>query len=69
MNRRNISGIYIFHKFDDEERREPTCFEDCPEEKQDEWLNSLDPEAVKRVAKQMAVTLRRVCDQFDIAAN
>ena len=66
MNRRNLSGIYIFHKFEDEERREPTCFEDCPEEKQDEWLNNLDPEAVKALAKQLALVLRMIGDQFGI---
>jgi hypothetical protein len=69
MNRRNLSGIYIFHKFEDEERRQPTCFEDCPEEKQDEWLNSLDPEAVKHLAKQLGNTLRTIGDQFDIASG
>lgn len=69
MNRRNLSGIYIFHKFENEERREPTCFEDCPEEKQDEWLNSLDAEAVKNLAKQLGKTLRKIGDQFNIAAG
>lgn len=69
LNRRNISGIYIFHKFEDEERREPTCFEDCPEEKQDEWLNSLEPEAVKNLAKQLARTIRSVGDQLDLYGN
>lgn len=68
-NRRSLSGIYIFHKFEDEERREPTCFEDCPEEKQDEWLNSLDPEAVKRLAKSLAGTLRGIGDQFDLTTK
>lgn len=66
MNRRNLSGIYIFHKFEDEERRQPTCFEDCPEEKQDEWLNSLDPEAVKELAKQLGKVIRMIGDQFSI---
>jgi len=66
MNRRNLSGIYIFHKFEDEERRKPTCFEDCPEEKQDEWLNSLDPEAVKHLAKELGNVLRKIGDQFGI---
>ena len=66
MNRRNLSGIYIFHKFEDEERRQPTCFEDCPEEKQDEWLNSLDPEAVKHLAKQLGNVIRMIGDQFGI---
>lgn len=68
VNRRNISGIYIFHKFEDEDRREPTCFEDCPEERQDEWLNSLDPEAVKNLAKQLGRTIRSVGDQLDLMA-
>ena len=67
MNRRDLSGIYIFHKFEDEERRQPTCFEDCPEEKQDEWLNSLDPEAVKSLAKQLGKTLRDIGDQFGLS--
>jgi len=66
INRRNLSGIYIFHKFEDEERREPTCFEDCPEEKQDEWLNSLDPDAVKNLAKMLGRTLRSIGDQLDL---
>lgn len=69
MNRRNLSGIYIFHKFEDEERRQPTCFEDCPEEKQDEWLNSLDLEAVKNLAKMLGKTLREIGDQFELSTK
>jgi hypothetical protein len=69
MNRRNLSGIYIFHKFEDEERRQPTCFEDCPVEKQDEWLNSLDPEAVKNLAKSLGNTLRTIGEHFDLENN
>ena len=64
--RRNLSGVYIFHKFEDEASRQPTCFEDCPEEKQDEWLNSLGPEAVKNLAKHLGSTLRKLGDHFDI---
>jgi hypothetical protein len=69
MNRRDLSGIYIFHKFEDEERRQPTCFEDCPEEKQDEWLDSLDPKAVKSLAKQLGKTLRDIGDQFELSTK
>lgn len=69
VNRRNISGIYIFHKFEDEDRREPTCFEDCPDDRQDEWMNTLDPEAVKNLAKQLARTIRSLGDQLDIYGN
>jgi hypothetical protein len=68
-NRRNLSGVYIFHKFNDEESREPTCFEDCPDEKQSEWLNTLDPDAVKRLAIHLAKTLRSVGDQFGLVAG
>lgn len=69
MNRRDLSGIYIFHKFEDEERRQPTCFEDCPEEKQDEWLDSLDLEAVKNLAKMLGKTLREIGDQFELSTK
>ena len=69
MNRRNLSGIYIFHKFEDDERREPTCFEDCPEEKQDEWLNILEIEAIKNLSKHLATTLRNIGEQFDLASG
>jgi len=69
MNRRNLSGIYIFHKFDGEDKREPTCFEDCPEEKQDEWLDSLEHDALRNLAKHLGKTLRTIGDQFDIATG
>ena len=69
MNRRNLSGIYIFHKFDDDDRKRPTCFEDCPEEKQDEWMDSLEPEAVRNLAKQLGKTIRDIGDRFEIAAE
>lgn len=69
INRRNLSGIYIFHKFEEDERREPTVFEDCPEEKQDEWLATLDPEAVKNLAKQLGRTIRSIGDQLDLLAQ
>lgn len=66
IRRRNLSGIYIFERFEEEEKRKPTVFEDCTEETQDKWLNSLDPEAVKSLAKQLANTLRKIGDQFDL---
>lgn len=66
IRRRNLSGIYIFERFEEEEKREPTVFEDCTEETQDKWLNSLDSEALKSLAKQLANTLRKIGDQFDL---
>lgn len=69
INRRNLSGIYIFEKFDDEEKREPTVFEDCKEETQDKWLDSLEIEALKSLAKQLGKSLRRIGDEFDIISE
>lgn len=66
MNRRNLSGIFILDKFEDEESRKPTCFEDCSELTQDEWLNSLEPEALKNLAKLLGKTLSEVGNHFDI---
>ena len=68
MNRRNLSGVYIFHKFEDEENKKPTCFEDCPEDKQDEWLNNLEPEAVKNLAKKLANTIRNIGDALELTS-
>lgn len=66
MERRNLSGIYIFDKLPGEEKREPTCFEDCQEETQDRWLASLETEALKNLAKQLAKRLRSIGDSLDI---
>lgn len=69
VKRRNLSGIYIFHKFEDEESREPTCFEDCPEDVQDKWLASLTPEATCNLAKLLGGTLRKIGDMFDLTTG
>ena len=62
MTRRNLSGIYIFEKFEGEEKREPTCFEDCTEATQDKWLDSLENEALKNLAKHLGNALVEVGD-------
>jgi hypothetical protein len=64
--RRSLSGVFIFDTLPGDERRQPTCFEDCTEEKQKEWLDSLTPEALKSLSLQLAKTLRTIGDQFDI---
>ena len=66
MKRRNLSGIYIFDKFEDDSKRQPTCFEDCREETQDKWLSELEPDTVVRLAKQLATTLKEIGDQLDL---
>lgn len=69
MRRRNLSGIYIFETFEGEEKRQPTCFEDCTEETQDKWLDSLEPEAIKNLAKILGKKLIDVADFAGITAN
>jgi hypothetical protein len=67
MTRRNLSGIFIFEQFEGEEKRQPTCFEDCTEETQDKWLDTLETEALKNLSKQLAETLIGVADFAGIA--
>ena len=66
MKRRNISGIYLLHKFENENNVKPTCFEDCPEEKQDEFLNTLDNDGLKRTIKILANSLVEIYDSYNI---
>jgi hypothetical protein len=67
--RRDLSGIYIFDKFDGEPKRQPTCFEDCQEATQDAWLDSLSKEALKNLAKKLGDTIRVIGNQFNITAK
>lgn len=66
MKRRNISGIYIFEQFEGEDKREPTCFEDCTEATQDRWLESLDKEALMNLAKMLAKSITELSDYAGI---
>jgi hypothetical protein len=64
--RRNLSGIYIFEKFEGEEKKQPTCFEDCTDSTQDKWLESLERESLISLAKMLGKTLRYIGDEFDL---
>jgi hypothetical protein len=67
--RRNLTGIYILDKFEGEEKRQPTCFEDCQESTQDKWLESLEREALVSLAKQLAKTIKDIGDQLDLVCE
>jgi hypothetical protein len=58
--KRNLSGIYII---DD---GEPTCFEDCDETTQDDWLDTLDRESLAHLAKKLGCAIKDMGEQFDI---
>lgn len=61
LRRRNLSGIYIFDKFPDDEKRQPTCIEDCQQETRDAWLEKLDLTALNDTLKHLTKVL---CDIY-----
>ena len=67
--RRGLSGIYFLDKFPNEEKRSPTCFEDCTIEKQEEILNSKNLEWIKSLALLLSKTLKEIGKQFDIVSE
>lgn len=69
LKRHDLSGIYIFDKFPDEDSRHPTRIEDCQEEVRDAWLSKLEPEALLNTCKHLCDTLHMVAEQFDIYAG
>ena len=69
ITRRNLSGIYIFDTLEGDEKRQPTTFEDCKEETQNKWLESLDIEALRGLSKQLGKSLRGLGDRFDIISG
>lgn len=69
MTRRSISGIFIFDKFEGEEKRVPTCFEDCQESTKDAWLDTLSEPELKNLSKRLAEVLVEIGDAFSISVE
>jgi hypothetical protein len=68
--KRSISGIYFRYQNPDNQRWENWCFEDLPESKQKEILDTkTDSEWIKGLAISLANTLNRITEQFDITAE
>lgn len=67
--RRNISGIYIFEKFEGECKSKPTCIEDCSEETRNNWLESLEKKALINCVNHLCETLNNITEQFDKIAK
>lgn len=65
--RRDLSGIYIFDTLPQDERRRPTCLEDCTEKKRLEWLDAQHPDCLAHVARHLNETLRRIWDELRAA--
>ena len=66
---RNISGIYFRYQNPENGKWENWTFEDLPEEKQNEILNTKAIEFVKSMALIMSKRLREICDKFDIISE
>ena len=64
--RRNLSGIYIFDKFTEEDSRKPTCIEDCQDDTRHKWLESLEKEVLIATIDSLCKTLRDISDKFGI---
>lgn len=67
--RRNLSGIYIFDTLPGDEKREPTCIEDCNPETRFEWLHKLEKEALISTCEHLCKCLKDIGDQFGIIAG
>ena len=61
--RRNISGIYIFDKFPTDEKRQPTCIEDCQQETRRNWIMKKgDRDYAKQAIKMVYDAFIGLCD-------
>ncbi len=67
--RRNLSGIYLLDQFPEEEKRQPTCIEDCQQETRTKFLESLEKEGLIRTVEYLCETLRKISDQFGIVGG
>ena len=65
MKRYGLSGIYIFNQFPDEEKKQPTCVEDCSYETRQEWFDTLDREALLRTLHHLCDTLHNFAENLE----
>ena len=62
LKRRNLSGIYIFDTFPGEERRQPTCIEDCQQETRRKWCMAQTQDSLRDTIKHLAHTFKETTD-------
>lgn len=66
LRRRGMSGIYIFDKFPFEDKRKPTCLEDCQEETRKKYLEGQDEEFLINTIEILCETIRNMSDELGI---
>lgn len=62
LKRRDLSGIYIFDTFPNEEHRRPTCVEDCQPETRRKWCMSKTQDYLREVIETLAQTFKETTD-------
>ncbi len=67
--RRNLSGIFFRSLNEKTKKWDNVVFEDLSEEEQDRVMNDRSEEWLKSLAKQLANTLNKIGDQFDILSE
>ena len=68
-NKRSLSGIFFRYKNPETDKWENWCFEDLPEEEQDEFLDNRNTDWLKSLTKGLANTLNLIGDKFDITTE
>ena len=68
LKRRGLSGMYIFDKFPEDEKREPTCIEDCQKETREKYLKEQDKEFLINTIEILCETIRNMADECGICA-
>ena len=62
LKRRNISGIYIFDKFPTDDRRKPTCVEDCQPATRKKWMEKHETDYLRNVIEQLADSFKKLTE-------
>ena len=62
LKRRDLSGIFIFDTFPGEERRKPTCIEDCQQETRRNWCMQKTPDYLRETINMLAGTFKDICN-------
>lgn len=62
LKRRDISGIFIFDTFPGEEKRHPTCVEDCQENTRREWCMTKSKEYLVETIKILVQAWKEMVD-------
>lgn len=65
LKRRDLSGIYIFDKFPNEEKIKPTCIEDCQQDTRRKWLLSKSDDYLRQTISMLAESFKELCEYLE----